>query len=71
MIARVAAQASAPLLFGVLSSTLGATRSEGLQLAFLMLLPLLALSSVCLMVAARHYPEEVAAVEASEVDGRA
>jgi len=71
MIARVAAQASAPLLFGVLSSALGATSTEGLQLAFLALLPLLALSSVCLMVAARHYPEEVASVEASQVDDRA
>src|SRR3954454_21074580 len=67
MIARVAAQASAPLLFGVLSGTLGSNGGEGLQLAFLLLLPLLAASSVCLMLAARHYPSEVAAVEESEV----
>jgi predicted MFS family arabinose efflux permease len=67
MIARVAAQASAPLLFGVLSGTLGTNAAEGLQLAFLLLLPLLAASSVCLMLAARHYPSEVAAVEESEV----
>jgi predicted MFS family arabinose efflux permease len=67
MIARVAAQASAPLVFGVLSSSLGGGGSEGLQLAFLALLPLLAASSVCLMIAVRHYPSEVAAVEESEV----
>jgi hypothetical protein len=67
LIARVAAQASAPLVFGLLSSELGAGGAEGLQLAFLLLLPLLAASSVCLMVAMRHYPSEVASVEESEV----
>ncbi len=67
MIARVAAQASAPLVFGVLSSELGGGGAAGLQLAFLVLLPLLAASSVCLMVAMRHYPSEVASVEESEV----
>jgi predicted MFS family arabinose efflux permease len=67
MIARVAAQAGAPLVFGVLSGVLGSTTAQGLQLAFLLLLPLLAASSVCLMVAARYYPSEVAAVEESEV----
>jgi predicted MFS family arabinose efflux permease len=67
MIARVAAQASAPLLFGVLSGVLGTTHAEGLQLTFLALLPLLAASSVCLMLATRHYPSEVAAVEESEM----
>jgi predicted MFS family arabinose efflux permease len=67
MVARVAAQAAAPLVFGVLSGVLGGGGAEGLQLAFLVLLPLLAASSVCLMVAARHYPQEVASVEESEV----
>lgn len=67
MIARVAAQASAPVVFGVLSSQLGGGGAAGLQLAFLLMLPLLAASSVCLMIAVRHYPSEVAAVEASEV----
>jgi predicted MFS family arabinose efflux permease len=67
MIARVAAQAAAPLLVGVLSGAIGTTRVEGLQLAFLLLLPLLAASSLCLWVAARHYPSEVAAVEESQV----
>jgi predicted MFS family arabinose efflux permease len=67
MIARVAAQASAPVVFGVLSSELGGGGAAGLQLAFLLLLPLLAASSVCLMIAVRHYPSEVAAVEESEV----
>jgi hypothetical protein len=67
MIARVAAEAAAPLLVGVLSSHLGSSSAEGLQLAFIFLLPLLAASSVCLMIAARHYPSEVAAAEDSEV----
>ncbi len=67
MIARVAAQASAPLVFGLLSSELGSGGADGLQLAFLLLLPLLAASSVCLMIAVRHYLSEVAAVEESEV----
>jgi len=68
MIARVAAQAAAPLLFGLLSSELGGGGAEGLRLAFLLLLPLLGASSICLMVAARHYPHEVAAVEESDVE---
>jgi predicted MFS family arabinose efflux permease len=68
MIARVAAQAAAPLLFGLLSSELGGGGAEGLQLAFLLLLPLLGASSIFLMVAARHYPHEVAAVEESDVE---
>jgi predicted MFS family arabinose efflux permease len=67
MIARVAAQAAAPLLVGMLSGAIGTTRAEGLQLAFLLLLPLLAASSLCLWIAARHYPSEVAAVEESQV----
>jgi predicted MFS family arabinose efflux permease len=68
MFARVAAQAAAPLLFGLLSSELGGGGAEGLRLAFLLLLPLLGASSICLMVAARHYPHEVAAVEESDVE---
>ncbi len=67
MIARVGAQAAAPLVFGVLAGVLGSTHAEGLQLTFLALLPLLAARSVCLMFAARHYPSEVAAVEESEM----
>jgi predicted MFS family arabinose efflux permease len=67
MIARVAAQAAAPLVFGVLSGALGSNDAQGLQLTFLVLLPLLAASSVCLMLAVRHYPSEVAAVEESQV----
>jgi predicted MFS family arabinose efflux permease len=67
LIARVAAQASAPLLFGVLSTALGSNSAEGLQLAFLVLLPLLAASSVCLVIAARHYPSEAASVAESQV----
>jgi predicted MFS family arabinose efflux permease len=67
MVARIVAQASAPLVFGVLSMHLGGGGARGLQLAFLALLPMLAASSIFLVIAARHYPEEVAAVEESEV----
>jgi hypothetical protein len=67
MCSRDSAQAGAPLVFGVLSGALGSSTAQGLQLAFLLLLPLLAASSVCLMIAARYYPSEVAAVEESEV----
>ena len=68
MVARVAAQAVAPLVFGVLSSTFGGNEAEGLQVAFLVLLPLLAASSLLLFVATRHYPGEVAAVEQSHIE---
>ncbi|MDQ1430884.1 MAG: hypothetical protein QOF40_1486, partial [Actinomycetota bacterium] len=68
MIARVAAQAIAPLVFGVLSNALGGGGARGLQLTFLFLLPLLAASSVLLLLAARHYPQEVAAVQESEIE---
>ena len=68
MVARVAAQAVAPLVFGVLSSTFGRTEAEGLQVAFLVLLPLLAASSFLLFLATRHYPGEVAAVEQSHIE---
>jgi predicted MFS family arabinose efflux permease len=68
MIARVAAQAAAPLVFGVLSNELGGGGAEGLRLAFLLLLPLLGASSIFLMIGARHYPHEVAAVEESDVE---
>jgi hypothetical protein len=57
----------APLLFGVVSMHLGGKESDGLQLVFLLLLPVLAASSILLMIGARHSPEEVAAVEESEV----
>ena len=46
---------------------LGEVRPKGCSSRSLLLLPLLAASSVCLMIAARHYPSEVAAVEESEV----
>jgi MFS family permease len=65
MIVRVAAQAIAPLVFGVFSERLGGGGAEGLQIAFLTLLPLLAVSSMLLVFARRHYAGEVAAVQAS------
>jgi predicted MFS family arabinose efflux permease len=66
MIVRVAAQSAAPLLFGFLSELFGGG-AEGLRLAFLTFLPLLALSAALLMRAERHYPSEVAAVQESTV----
>ena len=68
MVARVAAQAVAPLVFGLVSSTAGGNGAEGLQVAFLALLPLLAASSFLLFLATRHYAGEVAAVEQSDLE---
>jgi predicted MFS family arabinose efflux permease len=65
ILARVFAQASAPLVFGALSETLGGGGATGLQLAFLALLPGLAAGGVLLMFASRSYPREVAAVQES------
>jgi predicted MFS family arabinose efflux permease len=67
ILARVFAQAGAPLVVGVLSEHLGGGGREGLQLAFLALLPALAVSGILLMFATRHYPSEVAAVQESTV----
>jgi predicted MFS family arabinose efflux permease len=67
LLARVAAQAAAPLAFGVLSEALGGG-TEGIQQAFLILLPGLALSGVLLLRATRHYPAEVAAVQQSTLE---
>jgi predicted MFS family arabinose efflux permease len=66
--ARTAAQAAAPLLFGVLSERLAGGGSDGLRAAFFVFLPLLALSSILLIAAGREYPSEVAAVQESVVD---
>jgi len=63
-VARVLAQAAAPLLFGILSEAYGGG-GDGLRNAFLTFLPLLALSSVLLWAATRRYPRELAAVQAS------
>jgi MFS family permease len=68
ILARVCAQATAPLVFGALSESLGGGGDTGLQLAFLVLLPGLAVSGVLLMCAMRHYPREVAAVQESTLD---
>ena len=68
-IARVVAQSAAPLLFGVLSDTLAGGGADGLRAAFLVFLPLLAVSSLLLAAAARQYPSEVAAVQESTLTG--
>ena len=65
-LARVIAQSSAPLLFGVISEALGGG-ADGLRAAFFVFLPFLAVSSVLLVLAAREYPREVASVQESIV----
>jgi sugar phosphate permease len=65
-LARVVAQASAPLLFGVISEAFGGG-ADGLRISFFVFLPFLALSSVFLVFAAREYPSEVASVQESTV----
>jgi predicted MFS family arabinose efflux permease len=65
-LARVIAQSSAPLLFGVISEAFGGG-ADGLRAAFFVFLPFLALSSVLLVLAAREYPREVASVQESVV----
>lgn len=70
-LARVLAQSSAPLLFGVLSEHLAGGGAHGLRAAFFVFLPFLALSSVLLAAATREYPREVASVEESTVEERA
>ena len=67
--ARVAAQATAPLAFGLLSDSLAGGGADGMRAAFLAFLPLLGLSSALLVAAAREYPSEVASVEASSIEG--
>ena len=69
-LARVIAQSSAPLLFGVLSEALGGG-ADGLRATFFLFLPFLAVSSVLLVFAAREYPSEVASVQESTVTGEA
>jgi hypothetical protein len=54
-------------VIGLLSMDLGGGGAEGLRLACLLLLPLLAASSLFLMIGARHHANEVAAVEQAEV----
>jgi predicted MFS family arabinose efflux permease len=66
-VVRVVAQASAPLLFGVLSERLAGGGADGLRATFFLFLPLLVLSSVLLAFATREYPSEVASVQQSTV----
>jgi MFS family permease len=72
---RQTAQASAPLLFGVLADALGghasgehvtASGTQGLQYAFLIMLVPLAFNGVILLAARRAYPADVATAVASE-----
>ena len=67
-VARVVAQAAAPLVFGILSDQLAGGGADGLRAAFFVFLSLLAVSSLLLMLAGREYPREVASVQESVVD---
>ncbi len=67
-VARVAALAVAPLLFGVLSDNLAGGGADGLRVTFFLFLPFLVLSSVLLASATREYPSEAAAVQESVVE---
>jgi predicted MFS family arabinose efflux permease len=67
-VARVVAQAAAPLLFGLLSEVLAGGGADGLRAAFFVFLSLLAVSSLLLVLAGREYPSEVASVQQSVVE---
>ena len=67
-VARVVAQAAAPLVFGILSDQLAGGGADGLRAAFLVYLSLLAVSSLLLVLAGREYPREVASVQESVVE---
>jgi hypothetical protein len=66
-LARVLAEATAPLAFGVLADTIAGGGTTGLRIAFLLFLPFLGLRSLLLLAAEREYPREVAAVQESIV----
>ncbi len=57
---RVAGQAVAPVVFGVLSDTLAGGGRAGLQRTFLIMLGALAANGLVLLVARRTYPRDVA-----------
>ena len=69
-VARVVAQAAAPLLFGILSDQLAGGGADGLRAAFLVYLSLLAVSSLLLVLAGARIPSEVASVQESVVEER-
>jgi hypothetical protein len=62
---RTGAEASAPVLFGLLADNAAGGGEAGLRVAFLVTLPALAINAGLLLLAARTYPREVAAVAAS------
>jgi predicted MFS family arabinose efflux permease len=57
--ARTLAQVVAPVLVGLLADHLAGGRAEGLRLAFLVLLPALAINGVVLLFAVRTFPDDV------------
>lgn len=62
---RAAAEGGAPLVFGLLSARLAGGGQAGLQLTFLLTLPLLVVNGLILLIALRTYPPDVAAALAS------
>jgi predicted MFS family arabinose efflux permease len=61
----VAAEAGAPLLFGVLADRIAGGGADGLRWTFLITLSTLVASALILQVARRYYPRELAAATAS------
>jgi sugar phosphate permease len=62
---RIGAQAIAPLTFGLLADELSTATGGGLDLAFLVMLPMLVLSGAVLLVAQRTYSRDVASAQLS------
>jgi hypothetical protein len=63
---RTSAQALAPVLFGGMSDIVFGSRTDALQLTFLVMLLPLALSAVMLYRAMRTYPRDVATAAAAQ-----
>jgi MFS family permease len=63
-VTRTMAEGLAPLLIGVLSDHLGGGGHAGLRLAFVIVLPALALNGLLLLLARNSYPRETAAATA-------
>ncbi len=62
---RIAAQAIAPLIFGIVSDAFGGSSAGGLAIAFLLMIPTLLANGIILLFATRTYPGDVASAQAS------
>lgn len=63
---RTAAEGGAPVAIGALAGALASGSAKGLQLAFLVTLPALALNGLILLIALRTYEPDIAAAVASD-----